>query len=180
MKIAIDISQIAYEGTGVANYTAEMVKHLLKIDKKNDYLLLGMTLRQRKKLLDYFNTVKNLSDKVTLKLFPIPQTVGNILWNQLHKIKIENLTGKIDIFHSSDWIQPPSCAKKVTTVHDLVIYKYPETSHPQIIEVQKRRLDWVKRECDAVLADSKCTKNDLINILHFNPNKIEVIYAGVN
>lgn len=180
MKIAIDISQIAYEGTGVAEYTREMVRSLLEIDKENEYILFGISFRRRKILQSHFNSVKYLSDKVSLKLFPIPQTVGNFLWNRLHIVNIEKLIGKVDIFHSSDWIQPPTLAKKVTTVHDLVVYKYPQTSHPNIIETQKRRLFWVKKECDLIFADSMATKNDLVKILKFNHKKIKVVYAGVS
>lgn len=179
MKIAIDISQITYEGTGVANYTKELVRNLLKVDKKNEYILFGTSFRGRAILQDYGNTVSDLSEKVSFKFLPLPQTFGNFLWNRIHRVNIETFLGKIDIFHSSDWIQPPTLAKKVTTVHDLVVYKYPETSHPQIVETQKRRLFWVKREVDVVLADSFSTKQDLVRILNFDPSKIKVIYPGV-
>lgn len=180
MKIAIDISQIAYEGTGVGEYTREMVFYILGVDRENEYVLFGISLRRQKIFKDYFRTVKYLGGNVSLKIFPIPPTFGNFLWNKLHIVNIEKLIGKVDIFHSSDWIQPPAFAKKVTTVHDLIVYKYPQTSHPHIIEVQKRRLYWVRRDCDLVLADSLATKNDLVKILAFDPSKIEVVYPGVS
>ena len=40
MRIGIDVSQLNYEGTGVANFTYNLVKKLLEIDKKNEYRLL--------------------------------------------------------------------------------------------------------------------------------------------
>lgn len=43
MRIAIDISQIVY-GTGVSQYTENLVRHLLKIDKNNRYVLFGSSL----------------------------------------------------------------------------------------------------------------------------------------
>ena len=39
MRIGIDISQLAYSGTGVANYLENLVSELLKIDTKNEYVL---------------------------------------------------------------------------------------------------------------------------------------------
>jgi len=179
MKIAIDISQIVYEGTGVANYTLQMVQNLLKIDRENEYLLFSISLRQKDKLTFYFNNFKSLNNKIQFKLLPIPQTFGNFLWNRLHKLAIDKFIGNFDVLHSSDWIQPPTAAKKVTTIHDLVIYKYPKYSHPYIVETHKRRLYWVKKECDVVIADSFSTKHDLIHFLKFNENKIEVIYPGI-
>lgn len=180
MKIAIDISQIAYRGTGVASYTREMVKSLLRNDSHNDYLLFGISLRQLNLLNEFYEEVRAINDRVKNCFFPIPQTVGNFLWNKFHRLTLEKLLGKIDIYHSSDWIQPPTQAKKVTTIHDLVIYKYPDVSNPQIIKTQKRRLEWVKRECHAILADSQTTKKDIVNILHIKPEKIEVVYPGIS
>lgn len=179
MKIAIDISQIAYEGTGIANYTTEMVRNLLKTDGENEYLLFGISLRQQDKIRNYFNSVSNLRREIQFKLLPIPQTLGNLLWNKFHVVDIKNFLGDFDILHSSDWIQPPTTAKKVTTVHDLVIYKYPQFSHPNIIETHKKRLYWVKRECDIVIVDSLATKSDLINLLKMDQAKIEVVYPGI-
>ena len=180
MKIAIDISQVAYENTGVANYTSELVKNLLKQDKKNQYLLFGYSLRREYIINKFFSTLSLLNSNVQWKSFRIPQSAANFLWNRLHQFPLEKLIGKFDIYHSSDWIQIPSSAKKITTVHDLVVYKFPQTSDPNIVETQKIRLKHVKNECNLTIADSNSTKNDLLEVLDFDPNKIRVVYPGIN
>lgn len=179
MKIAVDISQIAYEGTGVANYTSELVRHLLTQDTVNDYLLLGFSLRRMKYINDFYEEIKILNKKVSAKFIHIPQSMSGFMGNRLHFPNLEIFTGEIDIYHSSDWIQYPSKARKVTTVHDLVVYKYPETSDPGIISMQKKRLTWVKKECDLIITDSESTKRDLLEILHTSPNQTEVVYPGI-
>lgn len=180
MKIAIDISQIVYTGTGVAEYTEKLVTSLLAEDSENEYILFATTLRQRGFFQKFAENILEKRKNVILKLLPFPQTIGNFLWNRLHTIHIEHFLGPIDVLHSSDWIQPRTRAKKVTTIHDLVVYRYPELSHPYIVETQKRRLSWVKKECDMVLADSLCTKKDLVSLLHFDPSRIEVVSPGIN
>lgn len=180
MKIAIDISQIVHEGTGVATYTDQLVRNLLKIDEKNEYILFGISLRKFNFFKSYLTELQLLHRNLTGQFFHMPPRIGEFLGNRIHMINIENLIDRIDIFHSSDWIQPPSRAKKVTTVHDLVVYKYPEVSHPYIVETQKRRLRWVKKECDKVLADSDSTKKELIDNLQFNQEKIAVVYPGIS
>ncbi len=180
MKIAIDISQLVYEGTGVANYTNQLVRNIVAQDHDNEYLLFGMSLRKNKYLLDYFKSIESVNTNVVCKFISLPQSVGNFLWNKLHIFNLDSIIGKVDIFYSSDWIQPPINAKKITTVHDLVIYKYPETSHPDIVNTQKRRLYWVKKECDLVISDSEASKKDMVDILRFDPNKVEVIYPGID
>lgn len=180
MKIAIDISQIVHGGTGVATYTDQLVRNLLKIDRKNEYILFGISLRKFNLFKNYLAELQLSHHNLDGQFFHIPPKIGEFLGNRLHTIDIENLLDRIDIFHSSDWIQPPSKAKKVTTIHDLVVYKYPEVSHPYIVETQKRRLKWVKKECDRVLVDSVSTKKELIDNLQFNQEKIEVIYPGLS
>lgn len=175
MKIGIDISQIVY-GTGVSNYTAQLVKHLVKIDHKNEYILFGSTLRSQKKLKEF---VRELADhpNVRAKLLFWPPTFLEILWNRLHIWPVEKFIGDVDIFHSSDWTQPPTATKtkKVTTVHDLIAYLFPSSLPPKIVAVQKRRLARVRAEADLILADSQTTKEDLVKFLQVNESKIKVV-----
>ncbi|MDO8503195.1 MAG: glycosyltransferase family 1 protein [bacterium] len=168
MRIGIDISQIVY-GTGVSNYTKNLVSALLKIDKKNEYVLFGGSIRRRKELLNY-----------NAKVFPLSPTIADFVWNRLHTLPIEWLIGKIDIFHSSDWTQPPSHAFKVTTIHDLAPLRFPNTSHPKIVAVHKRRLEWVKKEVDKIIAVSEFTKREIVELLNIEEDRIVVIHEAPN
>src|SRR4030043_2422771 len=104
MTIAIDISQIVY-GTGASIYTQELVQSLLKIDHKNKYILFASSLRQRKKL-DEFKKKLSKYENVKFKILPLPLTILEIIWNKFHFLPIDKLIGKVDIYHSSDWLQP--------------------------------------------------------------------------
>jgi glycosyltransferase involved in cell wall biosynthesis len=176
LRIGIDISQIAHEGTGVANYTLNLVENLLKIDKKNEYILFYSSLR--KKLHDSRFTIHD--SRIRIKKFRLPPTILDILWNRLHIIPIEWFIGDVDVFISSDWVQPPTRkAKKVTVIHDLSFMHYPDEHHNKIVNVQKRRLKWVKEESDCIICDSKATRKDVIQILKVNKDKIKIIYPGI-
>jgi len=107
------------------------------------------------------------------------------LWNGIHLFPIENLIGAVDIFHSSDWLEPPTkIAKKVTTIHDFAIYKYPKTfisrGGHDIVKNQKRKLFFVKRYSDAIITVSETTKIDAIEILKIPEKKIKVIYEAAD
>lgn len=170
MRIGIDISQIIYE-TGVAWYTNRLVTNLSKIDSQNEYVLFGGSLRKLNKLKD--KTLK-LGNNFVRKFYPIPPTVADFIWNNLHIFNIEFFTGKLDIFHSSDWTQPPTMAFKVTTVHDIDPIKFSDFADPKIVKVHNRRLRWIKEEVDRIIVPSHTTKNDLID-LGFKEQKIRVI-----
>ncbi|MEK7112608.1 MAG: glycosyltransferase family 1 protein [Patescibacteria group bacterium] len=159
MKIAIDISQIVY-GTGVSNYTKELVKNILKADSVNEYILFGGTLRQSSSLKEFFGSI---SGDFSSKIVPIPPTLADIIWNRLHSLPIEKLVGNIDVFHSSDWTQPPSSAFKVTTIHDLAPIRFPKMTHRRIYEAHKARFGWVKKEVDRIVVPSNATKEELLS-----------------
>lgn len=46
MRIGIDVSQMAYEQTGVGKYVRNLVNNLLKIDGENEYVLFFSSLRR--------------------------------------------------------------------------------------------------------------------------------------
>lgn len=159
MKIGIDISPIVYE-TGVSWYTYHLVKNILLEDEKNQYVLYGGSLRRGSEIR---RKLKDMGGNFEVRLFPFPPSLTEFVWNVLHTMPIETFTGRLDVFHSSDWVQPPSKAYKVTTVHDLTPIKFPNLSHPKIVSAHQRRLKWVKKEVNAVIVPSISTKNDLLD-----------------
>lgn len=176
MKIAIDISPIVY-GTGVSTYSRNLVTNLLKIDMENEYILFGGSLRRRSDLRIFIDTIKKYSPQD--KIFPIPPTFADILWNKLHILPIEKLVGGIDVFHSSDWTQPPSNAFKVTTIHDLVPIKFPKLTDSKIVSVHSARMKWIKKEVDRVIVPSETTANDAVRF-GISKEKVRVIPEAVD
>ena len=191
MIIGIDISQIVYK-TGVSNYLLELVSHMIAQNTSDKFVLFGSSLRQQQIFIDLQKTFKNYSH-VEFKIFPFPPTALDILWNKLHILPIEWFIGKVDVFVSSDWTQPPTqSAKKATILYDLIVYKYPEETHnqwrfnwktflikPNIVASQKRRLYWVKKEVDKIICISESTKKDAEELLYLAPKKLVVAYPGV-
>lgn len=149
MKVGIDASSIIY-GTGVSNYTQELINHL-----------------------------KPLVELKTFQFSRYPLMAVEFLWNRLHMLNVENIVGNIDIYHSSDWAQAPSKAKKVTTIHDLSPFLYPNEIDPLIVEVHTRRMKWVEKECDAVICVSQNTADDLKKLFNIPDEKIHVVYEAL-
>jgi glycosyltransferase involved in cell wall biosynthesis len=175
MKIGIDVSQVIY-GTGVSTYTEGLVKNLLDIDKKNEYVLFGSSLRRSKELENFYHSLKGNFKGIA---YPLPPTFLDFIWNRLHRLNVERLIGPVDIYHSSDWTQPPTKAFKVTTIHDLVSVLYPEWSDPIIVSVNENRLMWVRKDVDAIISVSESTKRDLVE-LGFKSKKIFVVPEAVD
>lgn len=165
MKIGFDISQIAHFG-GVSVYTQNLSQYLLKIP---DLEMIFFYSSLRKPYLGELPKVKELR---------LPPTLFEILFNRTRILSIDRLIGSVDVFHSSDWTQPPTKAKKVTTYHDAVPLKFPQWSNPKIVAVHKKRLKLVEKEIDMVIAVSNSTKKDLLEVSKIPEKKIKVIYEA--
>lgn len=172
MKIVIDISPVVY-GTGVSEYTKNLVRKLLWIDKSNEYTLLGMSLRRQNEIKKFISSLQGTSFKGNV--VPIAPSFADVLWNKWHRVPLENFTGKVDVYHSSDWVQIPSLCFKVTTIHDISPIKYPEYTPKKAVSVHKRKLDWVVKEVDRVIVPSEFTKKEVIRLLGISDKKIRVI-----
>lgn len=177
MRIGIDISQIVHEGTGVATYTKELVRALLKQDDMDQYVLFGMSLRKFGILNKFVRKLPNRGE-VTSCFYPIPPTVAEPMFNRFGRLPIELFTGNLDVFHTSDWLEPRAGCSKVTVVHDLAIFKFPGVAHPKILATHRRKLELVKRESAMVIAVSEATKRDLVELLGLEEKKITVIYEA--
>lgn len=177
MKIGIDISQMAHEQTGVANSLKNLVENLLRIDKENEYVLFYSSLRKAlpKSVLNWQN------GNLKIKTFKMPPTLLDFLWNRLHIFPIEWFIGNVDVFLTSDWLEPPTIkAKKATILHDLVIYRFPQEMAAKIVATQKRKLAWVKKESAMIFCVSQATKNDARKILNIEDKRLKVVYSGRN
>lgn len=167
IKVGFDLSPAAYIG-GVATYTKELAKRL-ELNEQLEMKFLYMSLKQKLPLR--LNNVRNI---------PVPAKLYEPLMHKWRLVSVEQLIGAVDIYHSSDWVQAKSKAKKVTTYHDVIPLKYPQWSQKNIINVHRRRLELVEKEIDMVICVSETTKNDLLAVSRIDPKKIKVIYEGVD
>ncbi len=171
MRIGIDVSQLAYEKTGVASFLENLIRELAK-HKENEYMLFFSSMRR--------NFPLTFSSKnMRVKRFRFPPAFLDLVWNRLHILPIEKLIGPFDIFVTSDWTEPPSKFPKATIIYDLTVYKTPMETDKKIIEVQKRKLKWVKNESKVIFCISQATKNDVHEVLGINNDKLKILYPGL-
>lgn len=176
MNITLDISQIAYKGTGVSRFVNGLANAILEYDMTNRWTFFYSSLRQE---LSPEIKRKIHHKKHHLAEYRLPPTALSFLWNSMHRMKIEKLVGNADWIITSDWTEPPSRKRKATIIHDLAYIRHPETVHPLIRKTQQKRMHWVKKESAIVFADSEATKNDIVELLDIPEKKIYVNYPGV-
>ena len=179
MKIGIDITSLAYRGFGVTNYTYNLVKELLMIDKTNDYHLFYSSFHDSKNF-SYLDEFKRLG--ATVHKYNIPLPVLQFLWIKFELFPVEWLIGKMDVFYFSDFSRSPllSGTKGITTIHDLVWKIYPQYHEQEIINAHSIKLEKTINHGDTIIVDSMSTKKDLTKYFpKINKEKIQVVYPGI-
>ncbi|MFA6992832.1 MAG: glycosyltransferase family 1 protein [Candidatus Gracilibacteria bacterium] len=168
MKIGIDIRAASGEKAGKGWYTFHLTYNLLKVDKRNQYILYTDTG------VPGFGEFKNAEQKVI--------TGRGLLWH-IHTsrdIKKEN----IDVFFApTSYIVPALLSKQiktVITVHDLVAFLFKNTHNKKAVSIEKMFLKRALKKAHFVCAVSENTKRDLVNKFKYDETKIGVVYAGAD
>lgn len=177
MKIAFDLRWIRSEKMdGISRYTVNLVLHLLKSDSEKKYILIGdETILQKHVDLSAFSNAKIISINQPLL------SIQDFLLTQRSITQLD-----IDIFHVPNYLSSPfgGTYKKILTVHDLIPFLFPEA-------LSKSRLLWrlfyksiypalvILRSADTILAVSENTKRDLVRLLHIQPERIQVVWDGI-
>jgi glycosyltransferase involved in cell wall biosynthesis len=88
---------------------------------------------------------------------------------------------KATIFHGTNFTHHPiSNGKTVVTIHDLAYMKFPESTSAKIYQHHSRWVPYSAQKADRIIADSYQTKNDIIELLQVEPDKIDVIHIAAD
>ncbi len=179
MRIGIDYTAAVRQGAGIGRYTRQLVNALAELGPQNEYILLvaGAGISNATSQLRAVTCHANVR---SIRL-PVSDRVLAILWHRLRlPLWVELFGGALDVFHSPDFTLPPvRRARAILTVHDLSFMRVPQCSEPSLRSYLLRVVPASVRRADVVLADSECTKADVIDLLGVDPNRVEVVYAGV-
>jgi glycosyltransferase involved in cell wall biosynthesis len=179
MTIGIDIRVLAKETrTGVEDYTINLLSRLVSIDKSIKYKLFYSGFRKLK--LDY-SWLKNKNVKI--KKTRIPNRIFDLILKFIKLPKIDKLLGRVDIFLSPHFLITPLSKK---TKRIMIFYDLSFLRFPKFFSFSKRiwhRFMLPKKQAqktNTIIAISESTKHDLISFYKTDPNKIKVVYPGVD
>ena len=180
MRIGIDYTAAVNQGAGIGRYTRQLVQALLALDNRDEVVLLaaGGGRLARTGGTAPFLQVPN----ARLIHLSLSERALTILWHRLRlPLWAELFTGRLDLFHSPDFALPPiRQARTVLTVHDLSFMRVPECSQPSLRAYLLRVVPPSVRRADVVLADSQSTRNDVVELLGVSPDRVRVLYPGVD
>ena len=173
MRIGIDYTAAIRQGAGIGRYTRGLIGALPGLDPENSYRLFvaGRGVAGTPPAAANFRTC----------WVPLTDRETALIWQRLRlPIPIELALGRLDLFHSPDFVLPATlAARKVLTVHDLSFLRVPECAHPVLRDYLMRVVPRSVRRADLVLADSICTRDDVVELLGVPEQRVRVVHAGV-
>ncbi|TSD05247.1 MAG: Group 1 glycosyl transferase [Parcubacteria group bacterium Athens0714_12] len=160
----------------MGHYTYQLVRHLLKIDKENQYVLFfDRKIREHK-------MAKFLQPNSRVKFFPFIQYAKFLpLKYNNYLISAVLESEKLDIFHSPILSLPSSYKGNcVITAHGFARYRglkyFPKEEFSKAKKIKPLAINQAKK----IIAPSKFVQKELLELFDFKKSDISVIHHGLD
>ena len=175
MKVVLSVEALGPTLTGIGRYVSELAFALPeKLGLANlEFYRNGRWIDDPKILLTEKNIqaqTPSAQKRPTFKIRP-PRWLRQPLLNwQCHS----------KVFHGPNYFIPPSADQGVITVHDLSVFKFPETHPADRVAQFERQFSASVARASHLITDSKATRLEVINYLGWPPEKITAVPLGVS
>ncbi len=173
MRVAIDYTPALRQRGGIGRYTRGLVQALASMDSSREYVLLV----SKDAPADDFLWPENFRSRH----LPLSDRTAAVLWQRLRlPIPVEIFSGPVDVYHSPNYALPPiRRAAAIVTIHDLSFWRFPEYAEPSLRAYLMSVVPKSITRADRILADSEATRKDVVDLLGAPPEKVSVVYSGV-
>lgn len=120
MKVGLDGTPLLGPRTGIGRYVEELVRGLALVAPEDERVLTAFTVRGAAALHEVVG--------VQVRHRRAPARLLQHSWQRLAWPPVELLTGRVEVFHGTNFVLPPlRRAKGVVTVHDLSYLRHSDT-----------------------------------------------------
>jgi len=182
MRIGIDARMCGPKQGGLGRYIEELIKHLLKIDTENEYVIF-----LRKEYKNELKIVFTEHNKTNLKLKIVEADVAWYGWTEQIKLRKIIKKEKVDLMHFPHWNVPLLYNEPfVVTIHDLLLLHYPTREASALGPISyffknigfRAVLKHAVNKARHVIAPSEFTKIDIHKTLKIPLKKISTIHLA--
>jgi glycosyltransferase involved in cell wall biosynthesis len=176
MNIGFEAKRAYTNNTGLGHYCRTLIRSLAEFHRENSYTVFSPKLTDRFDISAYRNI-----NAVTPSHFPSSLFKG--AWRSSW-VKKDIKDMGIDIFHGLSHEIPIGMQKtgirSAVTIHDLIFERYPEQFKAIDVKIYRYKFSYACRNADKVIAISKQTKEDIVNIYNIPEEKIVICYQSCN
>lgn len=180
MRIGIDcrtmLNPEAGERAGVGHYTTYLVQHIVRQNKRDQFVLFFDHRMPRNLMIQELTQRPN----VEMIRFPFSEYKRYVPLGYSHVFVAQILRQQnLDLFHSPAYAIPLQYNQpSVVTIHDLAIYLHPSWFPPKQQFSTKVLVPSSIKRASKIIAVSKATEKMVKEIFHVPKKKVQVIYEG--
>jgi len=168
MRVAIDARKL--HDFGIGTYIRNLLRHLARIDRDNEYVLLchSADLGIADQLGPNFRAVLEPSPNYSIR------EQIHVPW-ALHR-------ERPDVFHAPHYVLPPAVrCRSIVTIHDCIHLMFPQYLPNRMAYAYARASMWsAARRSNRILTVSEASKRDIIRFFGVPADKIVVIYNAID
>ena len=174
MKIGVELQPLLHKKTGIGWYSHHLIESIAAREDSLEGLIFNLCSRHELNL-DELGLSKIMVNEW------MPYSLYRRIWSFLPIGYHHMFREKCDIYHFLNYIVPPAVEGKVIlNVYDMVYKRYPETMHERTLKNLERYLKNLKDKVDRIVTISEFSKSEILEFIEFDPQKIHVVYPGVN
>ena len=175
MKIGINGLFLNRPTTGTGQYLLELFPELTQRDTQNEYALI------------FPRGIDAPKDLARVSLHP-QRIALTMLGENFAKLWFEQITfaracqrERINLAHVPYFASPlfPS-TRTVVTIHDVIPMLLPLYRGSMLVRVYTQLVAMAARRADAIIADSECSKRDIVRLLGVDAARVHVVYLAAN
>lgn len=177
LPVTIDIGPAVHQGAGLSRY-AERLTATLAAQQPD----LALSL--------FYNAHSHHTPPVSLAGIPVTHVkMGQYHWrlaalaSQMSGRTMKQVASAVapgGIFHATEHLLPKVNVPTIMTVHDLIFERYPQHHTWRNVQFLRYAMPRFVRAATAIIAISQQTRDDLLEFYNTPPEKIHVIYEGID
>ncbi|GAP96407.1 glycosyltransferase family 4 protein [Leptolyngbya sp. NIES-2104] len=181
MKIAIDVTPWMPKPSGIGLYVSNLIQGLTALRSSEGFDLelvyqpgLKNWIKRNLSFPDYLQHYSNL------RFYPFPVRVSNLFLEapSLFSTQLNSFSENSDIVHGTNYtVFPVQKSRRVMTIYDISFVKYPEYAN-STVKAYTNRLKKCLQWTDLVLTISQSSKQDIVEYLGFDPERIWVTHLA--
>jgi glycosyltransferase involved in cell wall biosynthesis len=168
VRIAIDARKL--RDYGIGTYVRNVLRHLARIDRETDYVLLC-------RLEDC-----GIAAELGPNFRAIPESAPAYSIREQIAVPLDLRRERADLFHAPHYVLPPlTPCRSVVTIHDCIHLQFPQYLPHRLGYAYARSALWIAAHRAArVLTVSEASKRDILRYFSVPPGKVDVIYNAID
>lgn len=168
MRIAIDVRKL--HDFGVGTYVRNLIRHLARLDRDTQYVLLCQ--REDRRLVQALG--KNFR--------AVSEWSGPYSLTEQLMVPFDLARTRATLFHAPHYVLPPLApCRSIVTIHDCIHLRFPQYLPNRLAHAYARAQLWAAtRRASRILTVSESSKQDILQFCRVPEAKVTVIYNAID